>query len=183
MLRGRRAARVPEDVGSKGLQVYVPLNRPDVTFDATKAFAKAVAEVLAEGRPDLVVARQAKTLRAGKVLVDWYQNDSAKTTIGVYSLRAREQPTVSAPVSWDEVEAAADSGDGGPLVITIAEILARVTDVGDLFAEVLSTSQRLPALAEGRFSTDVRPAAGPETRSSSGPDPIKSWRERPISRV
>ena len=72
----------------------MPLNRPDVTFDDTKAFAKAVAEVLADGRSDLVVARQAKTLRAGRVLVDWYQNDRAKTTIGVYSLRAREQPTV-----------------------------------------------------------------------------------------
>ncbi len=145
MLEGVGLRAFAKTSGSKGLQVYVPLNRPDVTFDATKAFAKAVAEVLAGGRPDLVVARQAKSVRAGKVLVDWYQNDSAKTTIGVYSLRARDRPTVSAPVSWDEVETVVSMGDGAPLVITIDQILRRVETLGDLFAEVQSTSQRLPA--------------------------------------
>ncbi len=145
MLAGVGLRAFPKTSGSKGLQVYVPLNRPEPTFDTTKAFAKAVAEVLAAGRPELVVARQSKTLRAGKVLVDWYQNDRAKTTIGVYSLRARPQPTVSAPVTWEEVQRAAQPGDGGPLSFTLREMPARVEAVGDLFAELLSTSQRLPA--------------------------------------
>src|SRR6186997_1511564 len=90
--------------GSKGLQVYVPLNTP-VTFDQTKALARALAEHLEREHPDLVVHKMLKALRTGKVLVDWSQNDEHKTTINVYSLRAREQPTVSTPVSWDEVAA------------------------------------------------------------------------------
>ena len=100
-------AAVAKTSGSKGMQVYVPLNTPGVTYEQTKGFAKAVAELLEAEAGDLVVARQTKTLRKGKVLVDWSQNDVNKTTVSVYSPRARERPTVSTPLTWDEVASAA----------------------------------------------------------------------------
>jgi bifunctional non-homologous end joining protein LigD len=136
----------PKTSGSKGLQVYVPLNDPDVTYDRTKGFAKAVAELLAAETPDLVVARQVKSLRRGKVLVDWSQNDEHKTTVCVYSPRARDRPTVSTPLTWDEVRDAADHGDAAQLAFTTHQVLERVADRGDLFAEVLTRVQQLPAL-------------------------------------
>jgi bifunctional non-homologous end joining protein LigD len=130
--------------GSKGMQVYVPLNDPDVTYRETKAFAKTVAELLEREEPGLVVARQTKALRRGKVLVDWSQNDEHKTTVNVYSLRARERPTVSTPVTWDEVAACAASGDPQELVFDAGAVRARVAEHGDLFAPVVSLVQRLP---------------------------------------
>jgi bifunctional non-homologous end joining protein LigD len=129
--------------GSKGLQVYVPLDGR-TGYDRTKPFAKTVAELLEREEPELVVSRMTKSLRAGKVLVDWSQNDSAKTTISVYSLRARERPTVSTPVTWDEVRAAVESGDPADLEYTSDNVLRRVDEQGDLFAEVLSLAQALP---------------------------------------
>jgi bifunctional non-homologous end joining protein LigD len=129
--------------GSKGLQVYVPLDgRSD--YEATKTFARTVAELLEREEPGLVVSRMTKSLRPGKVLVDWSQNDVHKTTICVYSLRAREQPTVSTPVSWDEVRGAAEAGDPGLLVFSAADVLRRVDELGDLFAPVVSLAQKLP---------------------------------------
>ncbi len=145
MLDGVGLRAFAKTSGSKGLQVYVPLNRPEPSFDDTKAFAKTVAEVLQAGRPELVVARQAKNLREGRVLVDWYQNDRAKTTVGVYSPRARDRPTVSTPVTWDEVQATAGTDDAGALAFTLTEVLQRVEDHGDLFGEVATLRQRLPA--------------------------------------
>jgi bifunctional non-homologous end joining protein LigD len=130
--------------GSKGLQVYLPLNRDDVTFAHTKPFAKAVAELLEDAEPDLVVSRMTKAKRTGKVLIDWSQNDPNKTTVCVYSLRATERPSVSTPVSWEEVQGALDSGDGSRLAFAADEVLARVAERGDLFAPVLSLVQRLP---------------------------------------
>jgi bifunctional non-homologous end joining protein LigD len=130
--------------GSKGLQVYAPLNDPQVTYDVTKPFAKAVAETLEGARPELVVSRMTKTLRKDKVLVDWSQNDRHKTTINVYSPRARDRPTVSTPVSWDEVRACAAAGDPELLVFDTEQVLERVTDQGDLFAAVLTLAQELP---------------------------------------
>ncbi len=131
--------------GSKGLQVYVPLNRPDVTFEHTKPFAKAVAELLEQEQPDLVVSRMTKAKREGKVLIDWSQNDRRKTTVCVYSLRAAERPTVSTPLEWDEVRDALDAGDPAKLVFEARAVLERVAERGDLFAPVLSLVQRLPA--------------------------------------
>jgi bifunctional non-homologous end joining protein LigD len=130
--------------GSKGLQVYVPLNYPNATFERTKPFAKAVAELLEGAEPDIVVSRMTKTRRTGKVLIDWSQNDAKKTTVCVYSLRARERPTVSTPVEWDEVRATRDSGDPAGLAFEAPEVLARVAEHGDLFAPVLSLVQELP---------------------------------------
>jgi bifunctional non-homologous end joining protein LigD len=126
--------------GSKGMQVYVPLNSP-ARFAETKAFAKAVAELLAREEPGLVVARQTKSARAGKVLVDWGQNDDNKTTVTAYSLRAMARPTVSTPVTWDEVRATRRPED---LTFEAAEVLRRVDEHGDLFAPVVSLVQSLP---------------------------------------
>jgi bifunctional non-homologous end joining protein LigD len=131
--------------GSKGMQVYVPLNTPGVTYEQTKGFAKAVAELLEAEAGDLVVSRQTKALRKGKVLVDWSQNDVNKTTVSVYSPRARERPTVSTPLAWDEVAAAAAAGSAEGLVFDLDAVLARVRDQGDLFADALTVVQELPA--------------------------------------
>jgi bifunctional non-homologous end joining protein LigD len=132
--------------GSKGLQLYVPLNSPDVSFAQTKPFAKAVAELLEQTEPELVVSTQTKARRTGKVLIDWSQNDSRKTTVCVYSLRALARPTVSTPVQWDEVRATLDSGDPATLTFEAGEVLRRVGEHGDLFAPVLSLVQQLPAI-------------------------------------
>ncbi len=129
--------------GSKGLQVYVPLNTA-VTYEKTKAFAHAIAELLATQAPNEVVSRMQKSLRPGKVLIDWSQNDDKKTTINVYSLRAKERPTVSTPVTWEEVEEAWKKKK--PLSFTSDEALERVGKKGDLFAPVLKLKQKLPAL-------------------------------------
>lgn len=134
----------PKTSGSKGLQVYVPLNGA-ASYERTKPFAHAVARVLEQHHPDLVVERMAKALRAGKVLVDWSQNDPHKTTVSVYSLRARERPSVSTPVRWREVEQAARSGDAAGLRFEPEAVLRRIARSGDLFAPVLSLHQRLPA--------------------------------------
>lgn len=129
--------------GSKGLQIYVPLNTA-TTYEKTKPFAHAFAELLERESPREVVSRMAKNLRGGKVLIDWSQNDDKKTTINVYSLRAKEQPTVSTPVTWDEVENAWKRKK--PLSFRSEEVLARVARQGDLFAPVLTLRQKLPAL-------------------------------------
>ena len=132
--------------GSKGMQAYVPLNT-DVTYDDTKPFAQAVAQLLEKQHPDLVVSNMAKELRKGKVLVDWSQNDEHKTTINVYSLRARERPTVSTPVEWDEVEAAVEAEDPELLTFTSDEALDRAERLGDLFAPAVELRQELPAFS------------------------------------
>ena len=131
--------------GSKGLQVYVPLNS-DVTYKQTKPFARRVAELLEQRMPELVVSRMTKRLRPGKVLVDWSQNDAHKTTVSVYSVRARERPTVSAPVTWEEVAQCREQQDGDLLTFDTEQVLARTEEQGDLFAPLLSLTQELPAV-------------------------------------
>jgi bifunctional non-homologous end joining protein LigD len=138
-----RLESVVKTSGSKGLQVYVPLNTP-AEYRATKPFAKRVAELLEQRMAELVVSRMTKRLRPGKVLVDWSQNDQHKTTVNVYSLRARERPTVSTPVSWEEVAACHDQADESLLTFAYDEVLARVDERGDLFAPALSVKQQLP---------------------------------------
>ena len=130
----------PKTSGSKGMQLYVPLNSPH-THEHASAFALAVAQVMEAAHPTLVVTTQAKAARKDKVLIDWSQNSRHKTTISVYSLRARPQPTVSTPVTWDEV---ADAADGAPLTFVAADVLARVEEHGDLFADTLTVVQQLP---------------------------------------
>jgi bifunctional non-homologous end joining protein LigD len=132
--------------GSKGLQLYVPLNTP-TTYDETRPFAQAIARLIAKQTPDEVLAKMGKkTDRSGKVLIDWYQNNERKTTIAVYSLRARERPTASTPVTWVEIERAVEKGDADSLVFEAADVLKRVKRDGDLFAPVLALRQELPEL-------------------------------------
>ena len=129
--------------GSKGVQVYVPLNTA-VTYPKTKAFALAVASALERQSPGAVVSKMSKSIRKGKVLVDWSQNDAHKTTVTVYSLRAKERPFVSTPVAWQEVESTIRSKDGRRMEFEPQAVLERVERHGDLFAPVLSLKQKLP---------------------------------------
>ena len=133
----------PKTSGSKGIQVYVPLGT-EVTYEQTKPFAKAVAETLETKFGDRVVSQMTKTKRKGKVLVDWSQNDRHKTTVCVYSLRAKARPTVSTPLEWEELEAALAAEDASRLVFDADQALRRVNEKGDLFAPLLSERQRLP---------------------------------------
>jgi bifunctional non-homologous end joining protein LigD len=129
--------------GSKGLQLYIPLNTP-VTYEATKPFAQALAQRLEREHPREVVSKMQKALRPGKVFIDWSQNDSHKTTVCVYSLRAKERPTVSTPVSWEEVDELRRKKKPELLVFTSDDTLKRVEKLGDLFAPVLKLKQKLP---------------------------------------
>jgi len=131
----------PKTSGSKGLQVFVPLNSA-TTYEKTKTFAQSMAIAMEQAHPDLVVSRMQKSLRKGKVLIDWSQNDDHKTTICVYSLRAKAEPTVSTPLTWEEVERAWKRKK--TLSFTSEEALQRVEKLGDLFEPVLSLKQRLP---------------------------------------
>ncbi len=131
--------------GSKGLQIYVPLNTR-TSYEETGAFAHKLAEGLEAQNPELVVSKMTKSLRAGKVLVDWSQNNAHKTTVCVYSLRAREQPTVSTPVTWEEVERALNANDASKLIFLPDQVLKRVEKLGDLFSPVLKLKQKLPKI-------------------------------------
>ena len=137
----------PKVSGGKGLQVYVPLNTK-VTYEQTGPFAKAVAQLLENQTPKEVVSKMAKAERRGKVFVDWSQNHQKKTTIGVYSLRARELPTASIPLGWREVERAAQGGEAEKLRFEIPDAIKRVEKEGDLFEPVLKLKQRLPDIGE-----------------------------------
>jgi bifunctional non-homologous end joining protein LigD len=150
---------VAKTSGSKGLQVYVPLNTA-VTYEQTKPFAHAIARLLEERHPDLIVSDMKKSLRSGKVFVDWSQNDDHKTTVNVYSLRARETPTVSTPVTWAEIEQCLQQSNPELLVFTSGQILERVSKSGDLFAPVLELKQKLPPLEK---------LAGPPDKDSAAP--------------
>jgi bifunctional non-homologous end joining protein LigD len=134
----------PKTSGSKGMQVYVPLNTPGVTYKQTKTFALQIAQLLERRMPKLVVSDMKKSVRKGRVFVDWSQNDEHKTTVCVYSLRARPQPTVSTPLGWDEVKAVLESRDPEELAFTSADVLERTAEHGDLFAGVLELEQSLP---------------------------------------
>src|SRR6266567_7407036 len=136
----------PKTSGSKGMQIYVPLNTK-TSYDDTKPFAHALARLLENEHRDLVVSDMKKSVRTGKIFVDWSQNDQHKTTISVYSLRARERPTVSTPVTWGEVERALKKKDPSLLVFESQQVLQRVEKMGDLFASVLKLKQKLPKLA------------------------------------
>ena len=134
--------------GSKGLQLLVPLNTA-VTYEQTKPFAHELAQQLEREHPELVVSNMRRNLRGGRVLVDWSQNDDHKTTICVYSLRARARPTVSTPVTWEEVERGASVGDPELLVFDAPSVLERIERLGDLFAPLLRMRQRLPRAPNG----------------------------------
>lgn len=131
--------------GSKGLQIYVPLHTA-VTYDDTKPFAHEIARMLERQHPQQVVSDMKKTLRTGKVFIDWSQNDDHKTTICVYSLRAKERPTASTPVKWEEVENCLKKGDPSLLVFEADAVVERSKKFADLFEPVLKLKQKLPPL-------------------------------------
>jgi bifunctional non-homologous end joining protein LigD len=165
--------------GSKGVQVYVPLNS-GATYERTKTFARGVAEALEARRPDLVVSSMKKALRVGKVLVDWSQNDDHKTTSCVYSLRAKERPTASTPLRWQEVERALTSRDASRLSFEAAAVLRRVAEHGDLFEPVLREVQRLPdVVAPGALAGPKKSrGAAREAPSDAAPPPSPRGDER-----
>jgi bifunctional non-homologous end joining protein LigD len=132
--------------GQKGLHVFVPLNRKETTFEDTKKFSKAVAEIMQKNYPDLVTAKMAKEYRKAKVFINWSQNDSSSTMICVYSLRARGKPYVSFPLAWRELENLAGLGDPEKLQVIHSEAVRRAEKQGDLFREVLVKKQQLPHL-------------------------------------
>lgn len=136
----------PKTSGSKGMQIELPLNTP-TSYDKTKPFALAVATLLESRDKKLVVSEMDKSLRKGKVFIDWSQNVHFKTTVSVYSLRARERPWISTPLTWDEIQAAADEPSGAqPLRFEAAEVFERLDRWGDLSADVITLQQELPPL-------------------------------------
>jgi len=168
--------------GSKGLQIYVPLNTA-TTYDATKGFAHAVARLLAERHPELVVSEMKKEVRGGKVFIDWSQNDEHKTTVSVYSLRARERPTVSTPVTWEEVEEAWTKKKVEKLVFEAGQVLERCDDMGDLFAPLLTLEQKLPKVAADgpagvQIAAVAEPKQSPAKKSKSSTSRAKAARKR-----
>jgi bifunctional non-homologous end joining protein LigD len=142
VLDGIGLRSVAKTSGSKGLQLYLPVNRPGLTHDQASEFARTVAQAMERHHGDRVTSVMRKDLRKGKVFIDWSQNSRHKTTVAPYSLRARPRPTVSTPVTWDEVEAAAE---GAPLSFETADVLARVEKDGDHFADAVTATQTLPA--------------------------------------
>jgi bifunctional non-homologous end joining protein LigD len=171
----------PKTSGSKGLQIYVPLNTP-AKYELTKNFARALAQLLEDEHRDAVVSDMKKNLRTGKVFVDWSQNDEHKTTVAVYSLRARERPTVSTPVAWEEVERAFKKKDPNLLVFDAKQVVSRVDKLGDLFAPVLQLKQQLPDLKKLAASAE---AAEPEERISiaAQAEEEPSKRRRPVRKA
>jgi len=144
LLREHGLECCPKTSGSKGLQLYVPLNTAGVDYNGTKGFSRRVAELMTKQHEDLVVARMEKAVRPNKVFIDWSQNDRMKTTVSVYSLRARARPTVSTPVTWDEVEKCLEAGDPSLLVFEAGDVLERFDRHGDLFEPVAKLKQKLP---------------------------------------
>jgi bifunctional non-homologous end joining protein LigD len=174
-------ASLPKTSGSKGLQLYVPLNTP-TDYDKTKAFAHALAQRLEAEHPNEIVSKMQKKLRVGKVFVDWSQNDEHKTTVTVYSLRAKNRPTVSTPVTWEEVMTAVRKGDPRQLVFESDEVLDRAEKSGDLFEPVLTLKQSLPSLEAleraGSRSSKGSNASGSSRRSRVKANDSKKKRAR-----
>ena len=168
----------PKVSGSKGLQLYVPLNTP-VTYEATGAFAKAVAELLEQRHPELVVSTMTKVRRRGRVLIDWSQNSASKTTVAVYSMRGKaEEPFISMPVTWDELKTCARTRKSHPLYFTPEAALRRLKKKGDLFSPVLKLKQSLPKA----FASREAPAESDLKRYREKRDFSKT-REPPPERV
>ncbi len=180
----------PKTSGSKGVQIYIPLNTT-VTYEQTKPFAHELARLLERAKPELIVSDMKKTLRVGKILVDWSQNDQYKTTVCVYSLRAKERPTASTPVTWDEVQKCLKKQDPSLLVFDSNQVLARVEKQGDLYEPILKLKQKLPklsALHELFESGDLKlggdevhveaPAKPPRTPRVKPPAPTKGSARR-----
>ncbi len=173
----------PKTSGSKGMQIYVPLNTK-TSYEQTKSFAHAVARLLEQEHPELVVSDMKKAVRTNKIFVDWSQNDQHKTTISVYSLRAREHPTVSTPITWDEVEQALKRKDAARLVFEAKDVLARVEKMGDLFAPVQKLKQKLPQLAGLAAGAEMEGEEGASiaAQTQARPRPKEKTKEKSATR-
>ena len=169
----------PKVSGGKGLQMHVPINGP-TSYEETAGVSKAMAQVLERDHPKQVTSVMRKDLRGGKVFIDWSQNNEHKTTVCVYSLRAQPTPTVAAPLSWKEVEEGADAKDPATLRFSPEQVLARVEELGDLMAPVLTVKQRFPTTADlagrgrGAEASDdeaetARPAKRPARKAAAKP--------------
>ena len=167
----------PKTSGSKGMQIYVPLNTK-TSYDETKPFAHALARLLEDQHRELIVSDMKKAIRTNKIFVDWSQNDEHKTTVSVYSLRARERPTVSTPITWEEVERTLKKKNAGLLVFESHQTLDRVEKMGDLFAPLLTLKQKLPKLAGLGTGEAEAVATGFEMAAQARP---KSPRKAPSS--
>ncbi len=171
----------PKTSGSKGMQIYVPLNTK-TSYDETKPLAHALARLLENEHPDLVVSDMKKAVRTNKIFVDWSQNDEHKTTVSVYALRARERPTVSTPITWDEVEHCLKKKNPTLLVFESHQTLARVEKMGNLFAPLLELKQKLPKLrgiSEGEaqaVTAGLEVAAQAQSRSTGAKPPVQNSR-------
>jgi bifunctional non-homologous end joining protein LigD len=173
----------PKTSGSKGMQIYVPLNTK-TSYDETKPFAHALARLIESEHPDLVVSDMKKAIRTNKIFVDWSQNDDHKTTVSVYSLRARERQTVSTPITWDEVERTLKKKDAGLLVFESHQTLERVEKLGDLFAPLLTLKQKLPQVAAlaGKQEAGVELAAQASPKAGVGKKPQAKTAKRPSTK-
>jgi len=173
--------------GSKGIQLYIPLNTP-VDYDTTSAFAQSFAIALENAHPDLVVSKMAKNLRNGKVFIDWSQNVDFKTTVCVYSPRAkREAPFISMPLEWKELENALAKQNAEAFYFEPEEAIKRVQKIGDLFEPVLTLKQKLPnieaeellelAAKTKSVSVKAKAASPPKARRSAakGDHSIKAY--------
>lgn len=170
LLAGLNLQCWPKVSGSKGLQIYVPLNT-SISYSVTQPFARAVAQLLAKQHPALIVAEMSKSERSHKIFIDWSQNSDFKTTVGVYSLRAkRDRPFVSLPVSWEELAAARKAKSADKLYWGPEEALERLQDIGDLFAPVLTVRQSLPdSIAEA-----VPQRSAPHPSKAPDPSPLRA---------
>ena len=168
----------PKTSGSKGMQIYVPLNTKP-SYAETKPFANALARLLENEHRDLVVSDMKKAIRTNKIFVDWSQNDEHKTTVSVYSLRAREHPTVSTPITWDEVERTLKKKDSNLLVFESHQTLQRVEKIGDLFAPLLTLKQKLPKLAG---IGEAEPQVVGQIAAQASPKPPRNAVTRPRSK-
>ena len=137
----------PKTSGGKGLHLYIPLNT-ETTFKETKVFAHALALTMEKAYPNDIVSNMRKALRKGKIFIDWSQNDEHKTTVSVYSLRAQPRPTVSTPVTWEEVDRAIEKKNPRALSFETKDVIKRAEEYGDLFAPVLKMEQELPDIAK-----------------------------------
>lgn len=167
----------PKVSGSKGLQIYVPLNT-NITYDSTQRFARTLAQLLEDCHHDHVVSETPKHLRSGKVFIDWSQNAEFKTTVGVYWLRAKsKRPYVSTPFEWKELSAALKTNDSKPLYWEPADALRRIENRGDVLALALRMTQELPTDVAAYFSIEIRPKG----RKRTSPVALRKYKEKRIS--
>ncbi|MBE0537529.1 MAG: non-homologous end-joining DNA ligase [Phycisphaerae bacterium] len=174
MLSELKLKSFPKVSGGKGLHLCIPLNTR-VTYEETKTFARKVSQVMENHFPALVVSTMSKNLRKGKVFIDWSQNSRHKTTVNVYSLRAQPKPTVSMPVTWQQIEKAYKKKDVSPLIYSPEQAVRQVEEKGDIFSQVLTLMQHLPSVSRKTTQPTTSPA---RPISESENENLKTYRSK-----